>query len=194
MAPALPNGYLTATLIWDHAGDPDPYTVTLAATDDTTHNATSQAVAISGLWTAGFSAAANMTVGYTFRGVDVKLMRAGVETEGLATVNVAGTYAVGAAPQNVALLVKKNTGLTGRKNRGRAYLPPCYVDEGGINDNGIILAATLTTLNTRLATFYTAMIANLNSLVILHSDGSTPTGLASFVLEAQVATQRRRLR
>jgi hypothetical protein len=191
----IPSGYGKATLIWDHTGDPLPYTIDFGYVDDGTKTAIQQATDISNAWVTNYSAAANMTVGYTFRGVHTVLNRSGVLHEGDYLPNVVGTYNVSPPPQNVALLVQKLTGLAGRKYRGRAYLPPCYIDRAGVSDIGVVLAATRTTLNGRLALFLAALLTASNQMFILHSDGVTiPTQVTALNLETVVATQRRRLR
>lgn len=194
MPTPIPAGYGEFTLVWDHTGDPDPYTVAFGFGDDGTHSISSQTGSILAHWVTDFSAAANMIAGYSLREARGVLNRGGVLSEIVIPSGVVGTYAVTPLPQNNALLVKKNSGLVGRANRGRMYLPPCYVDKGGIDTNGTILAATVTTLNGRLATFLGHLITDLNSMVILHSSGATPTGVSSIVLENVVASQRRRLR
>lgn len=96
-------------------------------------------------------------------------------------------------PPQVCTLIQKVSGLAGRKNRGRMYLPA--VDEGQIGTDGIYLAATLGPLQT----FATQFLADLSSssipMAILHtSPADTPTPVSSLNVSAKVATQRRRLR
>lgn len=100
----------------------------------------------------------------------------------------------GMTPQ-VAYLVRKNTSVPGRHGRGRMYLPG--VDEPSVDQDGTVLAAKVTGLNTELTNFLGALLL-LSPAVhpyILHRTGAVaPTEIDTFEAETIVATQRRRLR
>lgn len=98
------------------------------------------------------------------------------------------------APPNVAYLVRKNTNLGGRKNRGRMYLCGVLADE-------LDSTATInTTFQATLSAAIDAWVAEVEALsfvgtmVLLHADASTPTPITSWSLQSKVATQRTRLR
>lgn len=107
-------------------------------------------------------------------------------------------------PQNNAFLVHKRTGKSGRRNRGRLYLPG--VEETAVDDRGVLTGAFLGTyqgwLTTWLARFGAGALLEFG-MCILHTypeGGSTagsemdPTRVTSLVLDPVIATQRRRLR
>jgi hypothetical protein len=104
---------------------------------------------------------------------------------------VGGDSSTPATPQ-VSCLVKKLTGLGGRKNRGRAYI-------GGMCENKVDPVGALdVTYRTTVQGRWNTMLSDWLGLgwepVILHSGSSDPTPIASFLVEGLSATQRRRLR
>jgi hypothetical protein len=101
-------------------------------------------------------------------------------------------------PQNCATLIRKRTGLAGRRRQGRMYLPAPY--EGGVGPTGLIVAGDFNLLQTASNTFLAAVNSSINSegMVILHSSGISaapvPTPVTQLVVDPVIATQRRRLR
>lgn len=98
-------------------------------------------------------------------------------------------------PPNVAYLVKKITGLGGRKGRGRMFLPG--VARGGINSDGTLSTSNLADLNTRVEDFREAIrsITGVEETYLFHSSSlDDPTEITQLVVDPLVATQRRRLR
>lgn len=99
---------------------------------------------------------------------------------------------------NTALLVRKNTGLGGRKNRGRMYVPG--IPAGQLSDAGIINGSWIANRQTGWNAFETALTntatTGVFAPVVLHSqaaDGS-PTSITSFTVDNVPATQRTRMR
>ena len=105
----------------------------------------------------------------------------------------AGTQTGALAPAQVQGLLRKHTSHSGRKGRGRVYLPD--VQEALINDSGIA-NSTQTTLWSAVA----AALGDIPSSVgppftftaLLHEDGSAPYAVTQVTVETAVATQRRR--
>jgi hypothetical protein len=102
-------------------------------------------------------------------------------------------------PQSVALLLQKRTGLSGRRNRGRMYLPG--INEAVVDSRGQVLAASIASLNASLATWlgkFGTIMADFDNMVILHSLGISgappPTVVTQMLVDPVAATQRRRLR
>lgn len=99
----------------------------------------------------------------------------------------------GPLPQNCAFLVKKQSAEGGRTNRGRQYWPPFMIVESAVTATGTMSPTDTAIVQGRFNTVY-----NPNEWVILHDDTSPgdgePTAITSFVLDRQIATQRRRLR
>lgn len=115
---------------------------------------------------------------------------------------VVGAIAGVTVPPNVAVLVHKRATTTAAHRAGRMYLPP--PQESGVDEDGVMLPATVTNLNVQLALFLDGIndIAELGevnrALVIVHkvpgpteSDHSVVTGLQTDPL---AATMRRRMR
>jgi hypothetical protein len=119
-------------------------------------------------------------------GGDVQIAQSGVTSPGTAVWSP--------PPPNTVLLVTKVTALGGRKNRGRMYLPPCFITESEINQLGIINAGWLTSLQTLLTGFRADVVASSRSLQLLHSGVEAPTAITALTHNNMVATQRRRLR
>ncbi len=102
-------------------------------------------------------------------------------------------------PQNSAHLVRKNTALGGRRNRGRLYLPG--VGETTVGDNGVLTASRIAEVTGAMQAWRSALVtsADVDEMVILHSSSllsptPTPTPVTSLACQSVIATQRRRLR
>ena len=113
--------------------------------------------------------------------------------EFVSQINEAGAQSVVtpfAAP-SLAALVVKGSGLTGRKNRGRMFIPG-VLPEDGVDEAGTVS----TTLRNELqAVFSKLYITVCNAqMVILHEDESTPTPVTQLLVSGLAATQRRRMR
>jgi len=99
-------------------------------------------------------------------------------------------------PPQVAYILQKRTALSGRRNRGRMYLPAS--NEANITSTGRLAAGEVTILNGCAGAMYTALANpagnNTAGPVLLHSEApSTPTLVTEFEASDVVATQRRRL-
>lgn len=121
--------------------------------------------------------------------------RSGVSTVEIveSAYSLAGIRGGGMAPPNVATLITKQTGLAGRKNRGRMYMTP--LTDGVISTAGIITPADQALVQAGATQFLADLAASSIPMVILHtSPADTPTPVNSLVVASKVATQRRRLR
>lgn len=106
-----------------------------------------------------------------------------------------GASAYAQAPPNVAVLVKKSTGVAGRQGRGRLFWP--VVGESFSNNVGIVDSAVLADLQDGFTTFMDTLILNDADMVILHGSGqpiTIPSVVTALTVDPKVATQRRRLR
>lgn len=167
-------------------------------------------------WTGSFSDLANwMTLDFDFAwgstldsSVTIGPSTVTIGQDGTDNITVPGdVIATGnsdytSPPPNVAVLVRKNTLLGGRRNRGRIYIP-WAVNRLSIGETGIIDAAAVTDRQTDAGQWMTALDGTHGGngptpMVILHSSGQTtvppPTDVSGLVVEARVATQRRRNR
>lgn len=107
-------------------------------------------------------------------------------------------------PPQIAVLIKKSTGVGGRQNRGRMYLP-YSLQEDGVNETGTILGSLLTTLQTAWTAFLAGLQSDGYGMVLANRHFNTPlpphyvtsvTGsgdVTSLTVEQLCATQRRRL-
>lgn len=98
-----------------------------------------------------------------------------------------------AAPPQVAVLLQKQSGLAGRRNRGRMYVPS--VVSSNIDEDGTLDSGAQTAWNAAAGVFLAACLAQDIDLQIFHETGAdTPTLVTALVAANTVATQRRRLR
>lgn len=96
---------------------------------------------------------------------------------------------------NVAMLVRKQSLLGGRRNRGRMYIPG--VSQSDVGEDGTLVGASLIAFQTAMDDFLTEIEATGCTPVLLHSESLgvlAPTPMTSFSVQSLVATQRRRLR
>jgi hypothetical protein len=106
---------------------------------------------------------------------------------------VAGKSLAGSAPPQVAWLLQKQTGLAGRQNRGRMYVPG--VREVIVDTAGNIINPDYANAQTAFTAFFNDLATNNVPMYILHtSPVIAPTEVTSLQLSRKVATQRRRLR
>lgn len=120
--------------------------------------------------------------------------------------NTAGTKAGSTSSCQVALLVRKNTGVGGRAGTGRIYYPGLI--EADVGPGGLVTAAVVTAFQTAFNNWRGSLETNGRELCvahifgdITHSDGTTenrggtpPDTIVSLAVQAQSATQRRRNR
>lgn len=108
---------------------------------------------------------------------------------------IAGTQTLGGPPCNTAVLVKKVTGLGGRRHRGRLFMPPFNLEEDQISNAGQLGTTYMTSQVTKWGDVWDAWVAALLLPVLLHTDPATPaTAITAFVPQSLAASQRRRMR
>lgn len=101
----------------------------------------------------------------------------------------AGTF----APPQISVLVKMSSGLAGRKNRGRMYLP-FLLEDATTDEFGRISNSARDAYQGIVDALPNFCGGPDSSFVILHSDSSDPTPVTEAVVQTQSATQRRRNR
>lgn len=196
MTITIPVGFGMCQIRWIVSGS-SRESVSTFGYDPATLDPDGNAFAIHGALTASGRpcVAGNMVVGWTYLGVRTLEMDDTGPISGQFDGNVIGSATGNPTPPNVAVLVRKATASGGRRNRGRMYLPPIYPGEENIGPNGTIAATQLGEVSTRWNAFRTAMTSAVLPIVLFHSESPfTPTPVTNFVVQAQVATQRRRLR
>jgi hypothetical protein len=169
--------------------------VTCGVFSDANTDADNIADLAGGVWAATILTAQVTTI--TLASVKAKVGPNDVGPSAEVAVGTAGSQIGSGAAPGTAYLVKKNTALGGRRNRGRMYIPG--VDEDKVNPSGGITPSWITTVQTTLDDFFDGMAAVDLPLVVLHTQvpGITqpsPVTITGLTLDQTVATQRRRLR
>ena len=136
----------------------------------------------------------NMFDEWTFQGVSVIKQTSTGPLVAQHLDPVVGTLTGMGIPSNSSWLIKKNTALGGRHNRGRMYIPPYGLASANVETNGNINSTLVGIMQDFWDAILTAVGVSSWELFVLHSDSTTPTPINGFSVENQVATQRRRLR
>lgn len=116
------------------------------------------------------------------------------------TISLPGRQLVPTGSPQVAYLLQKSTGLAGRANRGRMYIPGTR--EAIVNSDGNIISTDLATMQTGASAFLADLATNNVPMYILHDPPKEPPGapapdptlVTALNVAPKVATQRRRLR
>lgn len=103
-----------------------------------------------------------------------------------------GGSAGAGSPSNCAYLLRKNSTLGGREGRGRMYLPG--VIESTTGSDGAIDPGQRASIQDDVDAFVGALALAGLPMVILHSSATPPTPVTTVEVQANIATQRRRLR
>lgn len=109
------------------------------------------------------------------------------------TIGAPGALVDAPAPPNTAALVKFGSGLVGRANRGRMYLPGVLTDDD-VQSDGSIEVGAIASIQGVVNDLMGALVTAGTGPVILHSAVGTPTLVTSADVQPVAATQRRRLR
>lgn len=198
MTIVIPEGFANCTMITTVAGRTRPLTTSIGVLPqpgfpkDATEIADSVYAVCTGSgkpWDNG-----RMIDDFTFQGVSVTQTVGGLPVIGQHIEPSVGTAVSASMPVNCSVLVKKNTALGGRKNRGRCYVGPFNLGEGTVDQIGIIDPSQVTTLGLEWDDFLIGIHDQDLLAILFHSDATTPTEITSFSVESQIATQRRRLR
>lgn len=101
-----------------------------------------------------------------------------------------------AAPSNVAVLIQKRSTRGGRRGRGRMYVP-WLISDANVNEVGIIVAGTVTAIQTECIDFLAGLTAASTGMVLLHNTGGSAPGspdvVNALIVDNLIGTQRRRL-
>lgn len=191
----IPAGYGLCTVLLSITGRTKFYSVAFgynagAAVEDNNTGALLSALQDG----TGLFAHARMSTQYAVEGIRTRQQSDTDEFSYDDLTRTQGTQSLLPPPANTCVLVRKNSVLSGKKNRGRFYLPPFNITQTDVDVNGDIATAALaepqTGANTTLAALATADLP----MVILHHGTGVPTPVASLTVEGTVATQRRRIR
>lgn len=118
----------------------------------------------------------------------------GATEEGQHVVGQAGSQSAAVSPPNVALLVRKSTGQSGRSGRGRTYWPGLLADSE-VLDNGTIQSSRVLTLQGLMDDLVGALGSeNSASLALINREQQVGIVVTAYQVQSVPATQRRRLR
>lgn len=193
-------GFCEFTVVLKHDDDDRAYNVVLGSTySEAAGTPTEYCDRMFAVWTGTWMALISTAVTLTkVRG----RFGQGVGVDPIVAESTLAPYDGGAGgsvlPQNCALLVRKVTGLGGRKNRGRMYIPS-IVQEADVSGVGRIDAADVDIFQGVANTFLLSLAGDGSTPdltpFILHRDGvSLPTEVVDLQVDPVIATQRRRLR
>ena len=98
-------------------------------------------------------------------------------------------------PMNTAILVRKDTGFSGRPYQARLFSPP-FVLEANVDAAGGIAGGNLTTLQAIWLAAYNDLQTALLDPCIIHapSTGLIPTKISGFTVKGRLGTIGRRMR
>lgn len=197
----IPDGFAEINVRWSLSGDPEVMTVAYGVETSAVTPADVQDL-VDDHYAEWATFMANWSSDYSLVGLSCKahIGASFFEAENL-LVTGGGGGAVAVPVQNTALLVRKSTGLAGRANRGRWYLPAGRLAEVDVNNTGIIDSADVTVIQGEITTLTTGLASTPfgGALVLLHTEtapgvGPDATPITLFTLDNRVASQRRRLR
>lgn len=196
MGIVVPVGEFQCVIRWALAGDLEPMVSTIGLRSSNGLTALGAAETITeGLVTSGGPCHAGaMVTGWSFLGVTAYQRTPEGFLVGEHNETVNGIKGGSTVPPNCAQLVTKVTGLGGRRNRGRMYVPPFADAETNISNTGVLL--NLSGLQVLWDFFYDTVIADpgVSTFVLFHSDGTPSTPITGLRVESVMATQRKRMR
>lgn len=210
--PPIPEGAGLVAHRYTIAGDPEPMLTTLGVVLEDPDPFLDCVNDIDAAWKAELAAMA--CDAYQLDSTVLYVGEAGGATSVYESTNAAvpGAISGNALPQNNALLVTKVTALSGRRMRGRMFIPA--VQAAAVTETGTMSGSTIDTWQPMLDDYLTAVNAVLGvAAVLLHGPATEwvlvngqprrqpvagaypgPTLIASLRLESTISTQRRRLR
>lgn len=211
MATPIPPGHWLAKLRWRLTGDPDEVvsTIALRGSEPGERPPDEVAHAVFNAWEGAWPPDV-LSNAWQLVGCDVIV---GGDDEGhdVGTWNetIPGTMTQGPPPQNCAMLVKKKTARSGRRNSGRMFLPAGYMAEEDVSPTGAHATPALGSYNSRANTFFDSLMDVSQPVgqpptsfivMLLHSEppgggaAPVPTEVTSLTVDPIIATQRQRLR
>lgn len=203
MALVIPNDYQLIVLNFQHPSTPRTMSVTFGGHRPADPDPNPEFIAnrVAGAFTDS-TLQARMDASITLTTIDVTVGPTPDPVIFSKSFGLVGGTAFETPPLNTALLVKKNSAVGGRANRGRFYWPG-LIAETDISEVGIIGGASVAAIQTDFDAFLDAL-GDLDDgdelgieMVILHDSESpavTPTPVTSLTVDALAATQRRRMR
>lgn len=196
MSIVIPPGFAHIDMAFRHASYQRDAHVTLGVAFDTFPGSGVVAVEVLDAWMDTLNSRLDSNV--TMRQVEATIGQDGSDplVEVAINTTVGGASASSVSPGQ-AVGIRKNTGLGGRRNSGRMFLP-WFLPEGNVDEVGIINPTTVGQIQTEATAFWTALVSSvaLDGMVILHRTGGSsvppPTLVTSLQVDNVVSSQRRR--
>ena len=194
----IPVGFGEAAVVFTCAGQTRTPEITFGFQAISATDPNAIAATIFNDWVANFVPAALAST-WAVKQVMVSLNLGSGIVDGLDASGSAGSASFNAMSIAVCGLLRKQTALGGRANRGRCYLPAGYLGELSVDQAGVIDGALVSATTGRWQTFITDLAGDDLPMVLLHSGPvggpfADPTGVDTGFCENLVATQRRRQR
>lgn len=190
----IPPGFCEATVTIRVPGDEGPAQVVIGHDNGPATNAQQIADDLATVWGSIGNFEAVMTSDHVIESVLVRANFSGPDLFiGEAVVGQPGSDGTSPVPPQVSYLIQKLSGLAGRSNRGRTYLPG--IPEVEVGGDGRLSTGQFDEAQQSANNFRSSLDSFSLPMVILHVDPAlTPTSVVDFVVNRKVATQRRRLR
>ena len=198
MSIVVPVGECQASLKWDVVSSPKVFSSTIGCRPDDAHPGLSPLTMLASIVdnataAGGWCKSDFMATEFRFLGGSITYMDASGPITYEYNITEEGTGSGIQVAMNTAVLVTKLTGLGGRENRGRMYLPP--IPAGfTVSANGAIGSGVDVLLQSQLEDWRTAVELDGVELVVHHSDGSAGTRIEGLRVPNIIGTQRRRIR
>lgn len=218
MALLIPAGFAQITQHFTIAGDNEEILVTYGVATAGGPTPAQLADEAADHWI-GVYPVGSMDNSLTYRGSSVRIGVSGGDPliHRDVRANVGTNSGMSPPPQNVSILLTKQSAIGGRRGRGRMFLPSGFITASAISEIGIILSGTVTSLQTQATGLLTALETGpyQDGMVLLHSEATVwqliggqprrvvdesapappdPTPVTALTVSQLVATQRRRLR
>lgn len=192
----LPPGFANTRFRFRVAGLTDTIGFSIAVNPDGFQTASDIAASMNiAILSADLVTGPGSSTEWTYLGTSATLMTDTGPVIGEFNTAVQGTGDFPTVPSNCAVLVRKLTNSGGRKNRGRFYLPPTMIAEAAISGAGFITLDELGATQDQITALFEKLVVDGTPPYLLHTDpADAPTQIQAFVLQAQIATQRLRMR
>lgn len=196
MSIVIPPGFAHIDMAFRHVDYQRDAHVTLGVGFTTFPGSGVVAQAVLDAWLASLNTRLDSNV--TLRQVEATIGQDGSDplVEVVINTTTGGASASSVSPGQ-AVGIRKNTGLGGRRNSGRMFLP-WFLPEGNVNEVGIINSSTVDVIQTQATLFWSELVDDpaLDGMVILHRTGGSsvppPTLVTSLQVDNVVSSQRRR--
>lgn len=175
----VPVGYTNLTYLFKNTTSSRTFTTSIAVLDISVGGPRSAAqMALDG-WTemhdtGAPGAAGSMIDDYSFEGCVATFGTSSGDLIAQFLQHTQGSVTDSCVPQNCALLVKKQTALGGRRNRGRFFAPPTFLNEGAVDASGNIAASALSSIQTMWTNLFNGLATTDLEPQLFHEGAGAP--------------------